>query len=120
MNPSKVERDITKSLVEVVKTEIYKGFQVKKSPRGTRWKSDKDGKVFDENDVIRNSINVKSYNNTIIIDSDKPYTGYLQYGTKTIPAREMYPDGYFPKKWNSIEDAIDDVMFKALEEINDS
>ena len=61
-------------------------------------------------------MDIQAKDNVIEISSTKPYTGFLNYGTERgIPAREIWPEDYFPRRWSAIEDKIDKIMMKALE-----
>ena len=117
MDENKVEKQLAKVIAKEVEKELDKEFDEKKSPKGRKWAITKAGHRFDPNDSIKNSIRVKRYQNEIAIESTKDYTGYLNFGTRFFPAREIYPDDYFPKRWKSIEEDIDEVMFKVFEEI---
>lgn len=117
MNENKIEKELAMVIAKGVEKELDREFDEKKSPRSKRWEITKAGHKFDPNDTIKNSIKVKRYQNEITVESTKDYTGYLNFGTKFIPAREIYPDDYFPRRWKKIETDIDEVMFKVFEEV---
>lgn len=118
LSKGELEVKIAREIVGEVRNQIDKEFRQKVSPKGKRWATTKEeGRPFDIHDSIRASVEVVNVGNEINISSTKPYTGFLNYGTdKGITAREMYPEDYFPRRWSPIEDKIDAIMEKVLEE----
>ena len=116
LDKNAIEKEITKAVAQEMRNLIDKSFRQKKDPKGKKWQDTKEGNPFDRHDSIRSSIDVTATGNTIEITSTKPYTGYLNDGTsRGLVPREMYPGDYFPKKWSPIEDKINSIMDKFLE-----
>lgn len=112
MSQSKIEQEIAKAVASDLASLIDREFAAKTNPDGVPWAPrKKDGQPFDNRDTIRSSIRVEARGSEISITSTKPYTGFLDKGTKYIEARPMVPST-LPKKWSK---QIDNTIHKVLE-----
>lgn len=115
----KLERAIAKEVSKDIASLIDREFAAKKSPNNKPWAPrKKDGQPFDNRDTVRSSIRVEAKGSEILITSTKPYTGYLDQGTKYIEARQMYDQDRLPSKWaNQIDSTIEKVLEKNIDSV---
>lgn len=114
-----LERAIAKEVSKDIASLIDREFAAKKSPNNKPWAPrKKDGQPFDNRDTIRSSIRVEARGSEILITSTKPYTGYLDQGTRYIEARQMYDQDRLPSKWaNQIDSTIEKVLEKNIDSV---
>jgi len=114
-----LERAIAKEVSKDIASLIDREFAAKKSPNNKPWAPrKKDGQPFDNRDTVRSSIRVEAKGSEILISSTKPYTGYLDQGTKYIEARQMYDQDRLPSKWaNQIDSTIEKVLEKNIDSV---
>lgn len=120
LNGPKIEREITRALAKQFEKELDSQFDRKVGPSGKEWEWTKKGRPFDMNNTIADSISLTVNGNEIDISSSKPYTGFLNYGTYKMPAREIWPEENAYSNKKSIENIIDEVMMKELGAVNDT
>lgn len=114
-----LERAIAKEVSKDIASLIDREFAAKKSPNNKPWAPrKKDGQPFDNRDTVRSSIRVEAKGSEILISSTKPYTGYLDQGTRYIEARQMYDQDRLPSKWaNQIDSTIEKVLEKNIDSV---
>jgi len=114
-----LERAIAKEVSKDIASLIDREFAAKKSPNNKPWAPrKKDGQPFDNRDPVRSSIRVEAKGSEILISSTKPFTGYLDQGTKYIEARQMYDQDSLPSKWvNQIDSTIEKVLEKNIDSV---
>lgn len=96
--------DLNAALAETVRTLILEEFDASSGPYGAPWLSlrRRSGKPLLDTGRLRSSFNgdgsdAKSFR----FGTDVVYAGVHQYGTATVPQRQIMPEDELPERWLS-------------------